>query len=125
MSGDNEVPSEIRKGRRKRSAEMRISAHRGKSGLCAHRRKKQAYVAISSYYTDSHLSHPQRRVTFRDLGAIYNQFNKERKINAYLKKLSSLDGKPQKLPHKASSYEKSNKVCIGESTFSYPEINIQ
>ena len=32
---------------------------------------------------------------FRDLGAgYYNQFNKERKINAYLKKLSALGWKP-------------------------------
>ena len=37
------------------------------------------------------IRNPGCRPTFQDLGAdYYNQFNKERKINAYLKKLKSL-----------------------------------
>ena len=35
-------------------------------------------------------------VAFKDLGAeYYNQFNRERKINAYLKKLKALDWEAQ------------------------------
>ena len=60
----------------------RISAHRG---------KKRAYVAVahSMHVAIYHIL--KDGVVFKDLGAdYYNQFNKERKINAYLKKLKAL-----------------------------------
>lgn len=61
---------------------MRISAHRG---------NKRAYVAIAHSMLIS-IYHILRYGTkFADLGAdYYNQFNKERKIQAYLKKLKAL-----------------------------------
>ena len=61
---------------------MRISAHRG---------KKRAYVAIAHTILIAIYHILKEGVTFKDLGAdYYNQFNKERKINAYLKKLKAL-----------------------------------
>lgn len=61
---------------------MRISAHRG---------NKRAYVAVAHSMLIS-IYHILRYGTkFADLGAdYYNQFNKERKIQAYLKKLKAL-----------------------------------
>lgn len=62
---------------------MRISAHRG---------NKRAYMAVahSMLITIYHIL--KEEVVFKDLGAeYYNQFNKERKINAYFKKLKALD----------------------------------
>lgn len=60
----------------------RISAHRGKKRACvavAH----SMLIAIYHILKDG--------VVFKDLGGdYYNQFNKERKINAYLKKLKAL-----------------------------------
>ena len=61
---------------------MRISAHRG---------KKRAYVAVAHSMLVAIYHILKDGVVFRDLGAdYYNQFNKERKINAYLKKLKAL-----------------------------------
>ena len=61
---------------------MRISAHRG---------KKRAYVAIAHSMLVAIYHILKDGVVFKDLGAdYYNQFNKERKINAYLKKLKAL-----------------------------------
>lgn len=61
---------------------MRISAHRG---------KKRAYVAIAHTILIAIYHILKEGVAFKDLGAdYYNQFNKERKINAYLKKLKAL-----------------------------------
>lgn len=61
---------------------MRISAHRG---------KKRAYVAIAHTILIAIYHILKEGVTFKDLGAdYYHQFNKERKINAYLKKLKAL-----------------------------------
>ena len=61
---------------------MRISAHRG---------KKRAYVAVAHSMLIAVYHILKDGVKFRDLGAgYYNQFNKERKINAYLKKLKAL-----------------------------------
>ena len=61
---------------------MRISAHRG---------KKRAYVAVAHSLLVAIYHILKDGVVFRDLGAnYYNQFNKERKINAYLKKLKVL-----------------------------------
>lgn len=61
---------------------MRISAHRG---------KKRAYVAVAHSMLIAIYHILKDGVTFKDLGAdYYNQFNKERKINAYLKKLKAL-----------------------------------
>lgn len=61
---------------------MRISAHRG---------KKRAYVAIAHTMLIVIYHILKDGVVFKDLGAdYYNQFNKERKINAYLKKLKAL-----------------------------------
>ena len=65
------------------SAEFaRISAHRGKN---------RAYVAVAHSMLTAIYHILKDGVPFRDLGAdYYNQFNKERKINAYLKKLKAL-----------------------------------
>ena len=61
---------------------MRISAHRG---------KKRAYVAVAHSMLVAIYHILKDGVVFKELGAeYYNQFNKERKINAYLKKLKAL-----------------------------------
>lgn len=61
---------------------MRISSHRG---------KKRAYVAVAHSMLIAIYHILKDGVKFVDLGAeYYNQFNKERKINAYLKKLNAL-----------------------------------
>lgn len=61
---------------------QRISAHRG---------KKRAYVAVAHSMLIAIYHILKERVKFRDLGAeYYKQFNRERKINAYLKKLKAL-----------------------------------
>lgn len=61
---------------------QRISAHRG---------KKRAYVAVAHSMLIAIYHILKDGVPFHDLGAdYYNQFNKERKINAYLKKLKAL-----------------------------------
>ena len=61
---------------------MRISAHRG---------NKRAYVAVAHSILISIYHILRDGVAFQDLGAgYYNQFNRERKINAYLKKLKAL-----------------------------------
>jgi len=61
---------------------MRISAHRG---------RKRAYVAVAHSMLIAIYHILKDGVAFEDLGAdYYNQFNKERKINAYLKKLKAL-----------------------------------
>lgn len=60
----------------------RISAHRG---------SKRAYVAVAHSILIAIYHILKDGVKFEDLGAdYYNQFNKERKINSYLKKLKSL-----------------------------------
>ncbi len=60
----------------------RISVHRG---------KKRAYVAVAHSMLIAVYHILKDGVVFKDLGAdYYNQFNKERKINAYLKKLKTL-----------------------------------
>ena len=60
----------------------RISAHRG---------KKRAYVAVAHSMLVAIYHILKDGVVFKDLGAdYYNQFNKGRKINAYLKKLKKL-----------------------------------
>ena len=64
---------------------QRISAHRG---------KKRAYVAVAHSMLIAIYHILKDGVPFHDLGAdYYNQFNKERKINAYLKKLKALGWK--------------------------------
>ena len=61
---------------------MRVSSHRG---------KKRAYVAVAHSMLVAIYHILKDGVVFKDLGADYfNQFNKERKINAYLKKLKAL-----------------------------------
>ena len=61
---------------------MRISAHRG---------KKRAYVAIAHSMLIAIYHIIKDSVPFKDLGAnYYNQFNRERKIKSYLKKLKLL-----------------------------------
>lgn len=65
---------------------MRISAHRG---------KKRAYVAVAHSMLIAIYHILKDGVVFKDLGAgYYNQFNKERKINSYLKKLKALGWEP-------------------------------
>ena len=60
----------------------RISAHRG---------KKRAYVAVAHSMLIAIYHILKDGIEFEDLGSeYYNQFNKERKINAYLKKLKNL-----------------------------------
>ena len=60
----------------------RISAHRG---------KKRAYVAVAHSMLIAIYNMLKYGVVFKDLGAdYYNQFNRDRKINAYLKKLKAL-----------------------------------
>ena len=69
---------------------QRISAHRG---------KKRAYVAVAHSMLVAIYHMLKEGVPFQDLGAeYYNQFNRERKINAYLKKLEALDWKPLVAP---------------------------
>lgn len=61
---------------------QRISAHRG---------SKKAYVAVAHSMLIAIYHILKDGTMFQDLGAdYYNQFNKERKINAYLKKLKAL-----------------------------------
>ncbi len=61
---------------------QRISAHRG---------SKRAYVAVAHSMLIAIYHILKDGVRFEDLGAdYYNQFNKERKIKAYLKKLKAL-----------------------------------
>ncbi len=61
---------------------QRISAHLG---------KKRAYVAIAHSILIAIYHVLKDNVPFRNFGAeYYNQFNRERKINAYLKKVRSL-----------------------------------
>ncbi|MCD7905424.1 MAG: transposase [Clostridiales bacterium] len=60
----------------------RISPHRG---------KKRAYVAVAHSMLIAIYHMLKDGVAFKDLSSeYYNQFNKERKINAYLKKLKAL-----------------------------------
>lgn len=60
----------------------RVSAHRG---------SKRAYVAVAHSMLIAIYHILKDGVEFKDLGAeYYNQFNKERKINSYLKKLKAL-----------------------------------
>lgn len=60
----------------------RISAHRG---------KKRAYVAVAHSMLVAIYHVLRDGIVFEDLGAdYYNQFNRERKINSYLKKLKAL-----------------------------------
>lgn len=61
---------------------QRISVHRG---------KKRAYVAVAHSMLIAIYHMLKDGVIFKDLGAeYYNQFNKERKIRTYLKKLKAL-----------------------------------
>lgn len=61
---------------------MRISSRRG---------NKRAYVAVAHSMLIAIYHILKDGVVFKDLGAdYYNQFNKERKISAYLKKLKAL-----------------------------------
>lgn len=65
---------------------QRISAHRG---------KKRAYVAVAHSMLIAIYHILKDHIPFRDLGAeYYNQFNTERKINSYLKKLKALGWQP-------------------------------
>lgn len=57
----------------------------------AHRGPKRAYVAVAHSMLIAIYHILKDGVIFKDLGAdYYNQFNKERKINAYFKKLKAL-----------------------------------
>ena len=61
------------------------------SRISAHRGKKRAYVAVAHSMLIAIYHILKDGVVFNDLGAdYYNQFNRERKINAYLKKLKAL-----------------------------------
>lgn len=57
----------------------------------AHRDKKRVYVAVAHSMLVAIYHILKDGVVFQDLGAeYYNQFNRERKINAYFKKLKAL-----------------------------------
>ena len=59
--------------------------------ICAHRGKKRAIVAVAHSMLVAIYHILKDGTAFRDLGAGYfNQFNRERKINSYLKKLREL-----------------------------------
>ena len=59
--------------------------------ICAHRGKKRAIVAVAHSMLVAIYHILKDGTTFQDLGAGYfNQFNRERKINSYLKKLREL-----------------------------------
>lgn len=61
----------------------------------AHRGVKRAYVAVAHSILTAIYHILKDGVKFKDLGAgYYNQFNKERKINSYLKKLKALGWEP-------------------------------
>jgi len=61
------------------------------SRISVHRGKKRAYVAVAHSMLIAIYHIIKEGVAFKDLGAdYYNQFNKERKINAYLKRLKAL-----------------------------------
>ena len=61
------------------------------SRICTHRGKKKAYLAVAHSMLIAIYHVLKEKVSFQDLGSdYYNQFNKERKINAYLKKLKML-----------------------------------
>lgn len=65
---------------------QRVSGHRG---------SKRAYVAVAHSMLKAIYHILKDGVVFKDLGAdYYNQFNKESKINSYLKKLRSLGWQP-------------------------------
>lgn len=65
---------------------QRVSGHRG---------SKRAYVAVAHSMLKAIYHILKDGAVFKDLGAdYYNQFNKERKINSYLKKLRSLGWQP-------------------------------
>lgn len=65
---------------------QRVSGHRG---------SKRAYIAVAHSMLKAIYHILKDGVVFKDLGAdYYNQFNKERKINSYLKKLRSLGWQP-------------------------------
>ncbi|MCI6888481.1 MAG: transposase [Lachnospiraceae bacterium] len=85
--GDNESAKKRKSGKtRKRNVLLRTTLI-----TCAHRRLKRAYVAVAHSMLIAIYHILKDGVIFKDLGAdYYNQFNKERKINAYLKKLKAL-----------------------------------
>ena len=59
--------------------------------ICAHRGSKRAYLAVAHSILIAIYHVLKDNVPFRDLGAdYYNQFNREGKINACLKKLKAL-----------------------------------
>ena len=59
--------------------------------ICAHRGKKRAIVAVAHSMLVAIYHILKDGTTFQDLGAGYfNQFNRDRKINSYLKKLREL-----------------------------------
>lgn len=72
----------------------RISAHRG---------KKRAYVAVAHSILIAVYHILKDGVGYKELGAdYYNRFNKERKINGYLKKLKKLGWEPGKTAQTAT-----------------------
>lgn len=59
--------------------------------ICAHRGKKKAILAVAHSMLIAIYHVLKEDVPFKDLGSdYYNQFNRESKINAYLKKLKAL-----------------------------------
>lgn len=68
------------------------------SRISAHRGSKRAYVAVAHSMLVAIYHMLKDGVVFKDLGAeFYNQFNREHKINAYLKKLKALGWEADKV----------------------------
>lgn len=71
--------------------------------ISAHRRKKRAYAAVAHSILIAVYHILKDGVGYKELGAdYYSQFNKERKINGYLKKLKKLGWEPEKTAQTAT-----------------------
>ena len=73
-----------------KQAVMAIQDIPGIGEISAHRRKKRAYAAVAHSMLIAIYHIIKDGVILKDLGAnYYTRFNRERKINAYLKKLKA------------------------------------
>ena len=90
--GSNESAHKRKSGRTTKGMKNKSSYFSAQfARISAHRGKKRAYVAVAHSMLVAIYHILKEGVAFKDLGAdYYNQFNRERKINAYLKKLKAL-----------------------------------
>lgn len=108
VSAKKRKSGKIRKGNALLKSALALCAHaavRHKSSyfhaqfkrISTHRGKKRAYVAVAHSILIAIYHILKDGVKYQDLGAeYYNQFNAERKIHAYLKKLKALGWEPPK-----------------------------